>query len=57
MLISSALAAHPQTADTGSSGGANALLIILGVFAVLGFVYFLQKRLRRRLAERQEAEK
>lgn len=57
MLISSALAAHPQTADTGSSGGANALLIILGVFAILGFVYFLQKRLRRRLAERQETEK
>jgi Kef-type K+ transport system membrane component KefB len=56
MLISDALAAHPQTAGTGSSGGANALLIILGVFIFLGFVYYLQKRLRRRLAERQEGE-
>jgi preprotein translocase subunit YajC len=56
MLISDALAAHPGTADTGSTGGANALLIILGVFIFLGFVYFLQKRLRKRLAERQEGE-
>ncbi len=52
MWISSALAAHPGTADTGSSGGAYALLIILGVLAVLGSVYVLQKRLRKRLAER-----
>jgi hypothetical protein len=56
MLISRAMAAHPNTADTGSSGGANALLIILGVFILLGFVYYLQKRLRRRLAERKEGQ-
>ena len=56
MLISSAMAAHPQTADTGSSGGANALLIILGIAILMGCVYFLQKRLRRKLAERREAE-
>ncbi|MDH3242583.1 MAG: hypothetical protein OEO83_18160 [Alphaproteobacteria bacterium] len=54
MIISPAMAAHPQTAGTGSTGGANALLIILGVFILLGFVYFLQKRLRKRLAERNE---
>ena len=56
MLISRTLAAHPGTADTGSTGGANALLIILGVFIVLGVVYFLQKRLRKRLAARNEGE-
>lgn len=52
-LISSAWAAHPQTAGTGSSGGANALLIILGVAILLGVVYTVQKRLRKRLAERK----
>lgn len=56
MLISRAIAAHPGTADTGSTGGANALLIILGIFVFLGFVYFLQKRLRRRLAQRHEGQ-
>lgn len=55
MLISEAWAGHGVT-NTGSSGGANALLIILGIFIFLGFVYFLQKRLRRRLAERKESQ-
>lgn len=53
MLISSAWAAH-SVVSTGSSGGATALLIILGVAILMGVVYSLQKRLRRRLAERKE---
>lgn len=56
MLISSAMAAHPGSADTGSSGGGYALLIILGIVILLGFVYVLQKRLRRRLAQPREGE-
>ncbi|MDX1483649.1 MAG: hypothetical protein R3229_04130 [Alphaproteobacteria bacterium] len=51
MLFSRALAAH-GVVDTGSSGGANALLIILGIAIVLGAVYVLQKRLRNRRAGR-----
>ncbi len=47
MLISPALAAHGVT-DTGSSGGGNALLIILGVAIFLGLVYLGQKKWRRR---------
>jgi len=34
--------------DTGSSGGGNALLIILASFVLLGFGYALYKRWRRR---------
>jgi hypothetical protein len=37
MLISRALAGH-GVVSTGSSGGGNALLIILAVFIVLGLV-------------------
>ena len=51
MLISQALA-HGGI-DSGSHGGANALLIILGVAILLGFAYVLQKKLRKRMAERK----
>jgi len=47
MLISHALAGHGVT-DTGSAGGGNALLIILAVAVVLGFLYVGQKKWRRR---------
>ncbi len=50
MLISLALA-HGGI-DSGSSGGANALLIILGTAILLGLVYVLRKKLRKRMAER-----
>lgn len=50
MLISSA-AAHGAY-DSGSSGGGNALSIILGVFILLGLVYPGQNNLRDRLAKR-----
>jgi hypothetical protein len=56
MWISEAFAAH-GVVGTGSSGGGNALLIILGVAILLGAVYVLQKRLRKRLAERKESDR
>ncbi len=46
MLISGALG-H-GVVDTASSGGGNALLIILAVGIVLSLVYMGQKRWRRR---------
>ncbi len=46
MLISRALAYG--AGGTGSSGGGNALLIILAIAAVLGFLYMGQKKLRSR---------
>ena len=51
MLISRAFAGH-GVVDTGSAGGGNALLIILGVAILLGLVYMGRKRWRRRKAER-----
>ena len=48
MLIARALAGHGVT-GTGSSGGGNALLIILAVAIVLGLVYVGHKRWRRRM--------
>ena len=49
-MISSAWARN-SVVDTGSSGGGNALLIILGSFVLLGFGYALYKRWRRRKEE------
>ena len=51
MLIARALA-HGGI-DSGSHGGANALLIILGIAIVLGAVYVLQKKLRKPMAPRK----
>ena len=48
-MISEAFAGH-GVVSTGSSGGGDALLIILGVAVAAGFLYALQKRLRRRLS-------
>ena len=50
MLISRALAGH-GVVGTGGSGG-DALLIILAVGIVLGLVYVVQKKLRRRFLKR-----
>ena len=50
MLISRALA-HGAV-GTGSSGGGNALLIILAVAIVLGLVYGGQKKWRKRMLMR-----
>ena len=46
-MISSAWARN-SVVDTGSSGGGDALLIILASFVLLGFGYSLYKRWRRR---------
>ena len=46
-MISSAWARN-SVVDTGSSGGGNALLIILASFVLLGFGYAAYKRWRRR---------
>ena len=51
MLISSALAGH-GVVSTGSSGGGNALLIILAVFIVLGLVYVGHTKWRKRMLGR-----
>jgi hypothetical protein len=56
MLISPALAAHGE-ADTGSSGGGAALLIILGVVITLALVYLAQKRWRSRMRGRDHSGK
>ena len=47
MLISHALAGH-GVVSTGSSGGGNALLIILAVAVVLGLLYIGLKKWRGR---------
>jgi hypothetical protein len=47
MLISPAWAGHGVT-DTGNTGGANALLIILGVLIALAIIYTDFKRWRGR---------
>jgi len=49
-VISNAWATN-SVLTTGSSGGGNALLIILGSFVLLGFGYALYKRWRRRKEE------
>ena len=54
MLISLALASDTGV-DPGSSGDGNALLIVLGIAITLGAVYVLQKRLRNRMADREES--
>lgn len=54
MFISRALAAH-GVVSTGSSGGGTALLIILGTALFFGLVYVLQKKLRKRMGEREES--
>jgi hypothetical protein len=46
-VISSAWARN-SVVDTGSSGGGDALLIILASFVLLGFGYAAYKRWRRR---------
>jgi len=50
MLIAQALG-HGLN-ETGSSGGADALLIILAAAIVLGLVYFGQKKVRGRMPRR-----
>lgn len=47
MLVSRAQAAH-GVVDTGSSGGGNALLIILGVAIAFGVGFSIYKRWRNR---------
>jgi len=47
MLVSRAEAAH-GVVDTGSSGGGNALLIILGVAIAFGLGFSIYKRWRNR---------
>lgn len=56
MLISSAWAGH-GVVSTGSSGGGNALLIILAVAIASFLAYLGQKKLRRHLSGRDDAEK
>ncbi|MGF1609701.1 MAG: hypothetical protein ACFCUQ_09920 [Kiloniellales bacterium] len=56
MLISPALAAH-GVADTGSSGGAIALLIILAVVIGLFFAYMALRKWRERAQERDRSSK
>lgn len=52
MLISRASAGHFM-ADTGNTGGGDALLIILGAGIALGLVYVAQKKWRQRHLARQ----
>lgn len=51
MLISNAWAGH-GVVGTGSSGGGNALLIIIAVGITLGLLYRVQKKWRTRRARR-----
>ena len=51
MLISRAFAGH-FTPGTGSTGGGDALLIILGVGLVLGVLHMAWKRWRQRMQAR-----
>ncbi len=55
MLISRALAGH-GVVDTGSSGGGDALLIILGVGILFILLYFGRKRWRGRNASRNDSD-
>ena len=55
MLVSRALAGH-GVVDTGSSGGGNALLIILGVGILFILLYLGRKRWRGRNARRDDNE-
>ncbi len=55
MLVSPALAGHPMV-NTGSSGGANALLIILGALITLGIAYMTWKKWRRKQAARDDTD-
>ncbi len=55
MLVSRALAGH-GVVDTGSSGGGNALLIILGIGIALGLAYMGWKKWRRRQAPRDDTD-
>ena len=52
-MISRALAHGIK--DAGSSGGANALLIILGVAILFGLAHMGRKRWRRRRARRVDS--
>lgn len=45
-------AAAQGASDSGSSGGGNALSIILGIFILLGLLYPGRNKLRDRLAKR-----
>lgn len=54
-MFSRALAGH-GVVDTGSSGGGNAVLIILGVGIVIGLFYMGRKRWQRRAAKRDGRE-
>jgi hypothetical protein len=53
MLVSRAFAGH-GVVDTGSAGGGNTLLVILGVGILFGLVYMGRKRWRRRKAAGQD---
>ncbi len=54
-MFSRALAGH-GVVDTGSSGGGNAVLIILGVAIIVGLVTMGRKRWQRRAARRDASE-
>ena len=45
---------HPGVVDSGSEGGANALLIILGVGILILLLYWGRKKFRGRNARRDE---
>ena len=53
MLISYAWAGH-GVASTGSTGGGDALLIILGVGILIGLALMGRNRLRKRRAKRDD---
>jgi hypothetical protein len=55
MLISRALAGH-GVVDTGSDGGGNAVLIILGVAIAFLLFYMVRKKLRKRAEQRDNDE-
>jgi len=54
-MFSRALAGH-GVVDTGSSGGGDAVLIILGVGIVIGLFFMDRKRWQRRAAQRDGSE-
>jgi len=54
-MFSRALAGH-GVVDTGSAGGGNAVLIILGVGIVIGLVHMGRKRWKRRTAKHDNGE-
>jgi len=53
MFISNAFAMNSVT-DTGSNGGAIALLVIVGSVSIFWLVYVLQKKLRKQTAIREK---